>query len=440
MIAFYELLRELSVSHRDALLGALLLPAYPVFLMLSFTFMTDIPFLTTAVAFCCCLIKAVRRERYSWLAAAAALAFLAGTVRVTGLALPFVMIAVLVFHSGEWGRRPRQWIVPLACLAALIVALLYGRSQISHRADLASISGAPQERLANLKYGLLHLYRWIPEGLLSAAGAIGVPSLLWIVGVVRKRDVVESKLVFAAALLILGGSLAAGVRYFPPLDAGETWSVYELGASESLVPNPASLAMPAWARWPLGVFACSIFALTAIYLFRRPRDPGAAAVQWLVGSAFLEICVLWLFYDRYFLMVLPFVAAAVLSRGGFSRPRAALAAGILFLTVGTIGVRDHLVYNEAVWTAVARLRERGVRDGDIDGGYMVNGWLQYAHPEHAKKDPNGKIVVNYVNASDLRLPYQISNRPLEGWITLEALPYRRWLGRSGAIYVLRRRE
>jgi hypothetical protein len=440
LFALYELFREVQVSHRDALLGSLLLLAYPVYFMLSFTFMTDIPWLTMAISFCCCLVKAVRRERASWLVAAGVFAFLAGTIRVTGLALPFVMIAVLFFHSGEWGRRTRQLTVPLICLIALAVAVFYGRSHVSHLADLTWIYNSPQHRIANLKYGLLYLYRWIPEGLVSAAATLGLASILWTVGTLRRRDIFESKIVFAAVLLVLTGSLAAGVGYYPPLNPGETWSIHELGKSESLVPNAEPPAMPVWMSWMLGILFYPSFALAALFLLRRPREPGMAAVQWLVGLAFLEICVLGLFYDRYFLMILPFVAAAVLSRGGFSRPHAALITGALFLTVSMIGVRDHLAYNQALWTAVARLRERGVREADIDGGYMVNGWLQYAHPENAKKDEKGGVLVNNVNASNLKVPYQLSNRPLEGWMTIDAVPYGRWFGRSGAIYILGRRE
>ncbi|HEY6197072.1 MAG TPA: glycosyltransferase family 39 protein [Candidatus Binatia bacterium] len=439
LCALYELLREMQVSHRDALLGSLLLLAYPVYFMLSFTFMTDIPWLAMTIAFCCCLVKAVRRKRVSWLVAAAVFAFLAGTIRATGLALPFVMIAVLFFHSAEWGRNPRRLAIPLICLTALAAAVFYGRIHVSYRADLSWLPGSPQYRIANLKYGLLYLYWWIPEGLVSAAAVLGVASILWTVGTVRKRDVIESKFVFAAALLILAGSLAAGVNYYPPLKLGEIWSIHELGASESLVPNAEPPAMPVWASWMLGILFYPIFALAALYLVRRPHEPGMAAVQWLVGLAFLEICVLWLFNDRYFLMVLPFVAAAVLSRGGFSRPYAALIVGVLFLTVSMIGVRDHLAYNQALWRAVALSRERGVSEADIDGGYMVNGWLKYANPENERKNDKG-LEVNYVNASGLEIPYQLSNRPREGWMTIDAVPYARWLGRSGAIYILRRRE
>ena len=41
--------------------------------------------------------------------------------------------------------------------------------------------------------------------------------------------------------------------------------------------------------------------------------------------------------------------------------------------------RDHVRYNAALWGAVDRLLKRGVPASDLNGGYVVNGWLQYAH-------------------------------------------------------------
>ena len=98
-------------------------------------------------------------------------------------------------------------------------------------------------------------------------------------------------------------------------------------------------------------------------------------------------------------------------------------------------MRDHLEYNRAVWAAVAYLREQGVNPGDINGGYVVNGWLQYAHPENARRDRNGNPLVPWVTQV-IDLPFQISNQPLADWQQIKVIPYGRWLGYSGAIYVL----
>src|SRR5262249_55705115 len=124
-----------------------------------------------------------------------------------------------------------------------------------------------------------------------------------------------------------------------------------------------------------------------------------------------------------------------LQHGGFVRPAAAAAVGAAFFTLSIVGTRDHLEYNRAVWNGVACLRDHGARENEIDGGYPINGWLQYAHPENApRQDANGGILVPHVN-DEFELRYQLSNRPLPECRQFGAFPYTRWLGRSGSIYV-----
>ena len=99
VIGVFRLLRVGGVSVRDALLGACLLEACPVFLILSFTFMTDILWLTPAIWFAYALVKAVQARSNAWLITATIFGCIAGAVRVTGAALPLVAMAVLWFHT-----------------------------------------------------------------------------------------------------------------------------------------------------------------------------------------------------------------------------------------------------------------------------------------------------------------------------------------------------
>src|ERR1051326_7518826 len=105
LCGFYLLLMELGVTRRDALLGTALMGAYPVYFLLSFTFMTDVPFVVVTIWFCLCAVKAFRVRQTRWLGAAATLAIVATAIRLTGVALALVLLAVLLFNSGRWGRN-----------------------------------------------------------------------------------------------------------------------------------------------------------------------------------------------------------------------------------------------------------------------------------------------------------------------------------------------
>ena len=147
--------------------------------------------------------------------------------------------------------------------------------------------------------------------------------------------------------------------------------------------------------------------------------------------------VLWLFYDRYALPLVVIVVALRLGSAGVARPRLAVLGVALLALVTGIGTWDHLQYNRALWEAVAWARQAGIDARDLDGGYVVNGWLQYAHPEHADRAPNGDVRVPGVNA-DTAGRYGIVKRlPAKGRL-LHAEPYRRILAPSGQIYVVDR--
>ena len=100
-----------------------------------------------------------------------------------------------------------------------------------------------------------------------------------------------------------------------------------------------------------------------------------------------------------------------------------------------VGTRDHMTYTAAVWRAVDYLEKKQVPARDFDAGYVINSWLQYAHPEQARMDEKGNLLVPHLTSRDLTR-YQISTRPLPDASILTSIPFERWLGRSGAVYVI----
>src|SRR5262249_14981271 len=155
---------------------------------------------------------------------------------------------------------------------------------------------------------------------------------------------------------------------------------------------------------------------------------------WLSVAHFGVMALLWLFYDRYALVLLPIAIALFL--GGAEHLRTGIAAALiaLFAAVSCVGLRDHLAINGALWQAVEELEARGIPPEQIDGGYIVNGWLQYAHPEHAPRDVQGKLVVPQVTIPAFPLRYVVSHERLAGWPVLGTVSYRRWLAPSGTIW------
>ena len=67
---------------------------------------------------------------------------------------------------------------------------------------------------------------------------------------------------------------------------------------------------------------------------------------------------------------------------------------------------------------------------------MVNGWLQYAHPDNLYRDEQGNPEVPWVNSGSER-QYTIANAPSDGWEVIDRSGYRQWLSPAGHIYVLK---
>ena len=223
-----------------------------------------------------------------------------------------------------------------------------------------------------------------------------------------------------------------------PLSNDSIWSFYELGMTERLVAGfqPPSIS-PWWkgAAILVGWGSVSIFLASLLW---RSYKPGEAFLVWLTLGYFLLMAVLWLFHDRYALVLLPSAIVLLLMNKVFPRPAVSIVFLALFGMVSFVGVYDHLQYNAALWQAVKKLHQRGVADADLDGGYIVNGWLHYAHPANAPRDDQGNIVVSGLTTKISPARYLIANVHLPSWRLSETILYNRWLGHSGSIYILER--
>lgn len=435
--ALYLLLREFEVPRRDALLGSATLAVYPVFALLSITFMTDVPFLSMTMLASAAIVRAVRTRSTGWLCAAALAACLAVGIRAVGIVAPIAMVLFLVLRRDRWGRERGRWLVTLAPL--IVFGVLYSlRSQVFHGGDVGWLRGTTPDRLALLReFALPLLPRMLAGTFVLAVGVLGLALLPLTVGCLARthlRRTVAIAAVIGAVVVVLS---AIGVGYPLPLAAGGIWSVDELGGSSVLVPDYSPRPVPPALSWTLLVIATvsSAAAINAMWR-RRGWWSGDAFLLWSLAGHGGVMALTWLVYDRYALVLVPYAIALVLA----ARPRihvpAAVGALAMLAIVTGFAMRDHLSYNAALWNAVEVLERSGVPQRDINGGYMVNGWLQYAHPEQAHRNTEGQLDIPWVTTKSER-PYKIANRVSPGWREVSRFPYERWLGASGHIYALK---
>ena len=438
LCGLYLTLRQFGVARRDALLGTAILGSHPVYFILSFTFMTDIPFLALTIWFCYFLVRGIQEERSSWLIAASLAASASIGIRLTGLVLPGAMLMTLLVGAGRWGRRPARVASVLIPVTFAVGLWLWYPSHVEQRGDLMWAEGSLAARRAALvQYALPHLPKWLVQQAWFSVHELGLALSSLAVSLSRRRDLA---LVLAGGAMLLTLYFANDTRY-TVLKPGQTWTIGELGATEPQVPGRVGPRLPRRWRPVFAAATIALFALATVPAGRGRTPRGILALVWLSAGFFVLGAALWLFYDRY---ILPFVFASVvllLARRPIARPLAAASVTMVFLGVSVVGTRDHLSYNEALWSAVAYLREEmGARASDIDGGYVVNGWLRYAHPDPAMVDAGTLIHVPWVNARGGESLYQIADKPMDGYHELAAIFYHRRLAPSGAIHVLKRKD
>jgi hypothetical protein len=208
----------------------------------------------------------------------------------------------------------------------------------------------------------------------------------------------------AAIMLGLAGEIPVPIR------PGNTWTLVEVGGSRGLVngqqpPSEGTTIEIVLRAAGLLAFGLAVLSLTSpegqsvhartAFVWRpvvhrlldaaktiatTPRMP---LVIYLI--AYLLIAnVLWFYNDRYLIVLLPVLVALALGgrQHGAEVPRLAWIVVAIFATVGVVGTRDALRFNQSVRDSWQALVDSGVPASDIDAGYAWNGWWLYAHPEN----------------------------------------------------------
>lgn len=388
VLGAYALCRQLGLRPGWSALGAATLAANPLYVLLSFSFMTDVPF-TAAVAWSLVfLVRGLERGSRGWLAAGLAVGLVAMGSRQFVLPLfPAVAVAAL------W-RRPRDGVGALAALAAgaAAFALLFVPSQSASAPGAGELAGAGRWLALwndpNLPFFVARNALWfvtylglflapvvalrrLPPGQtpwlgLAAWGAAGAAILALIPTPLRMPFAVD--LVNASHLGIL---TTHGASTLPPVAPAFWWVVAGLGL------------------W-MGIFAAARLGSEAVAGWDRlARRPG-----WLLLGLFalLYLGLLlprWPAFDRYLLPVIPALAtlllAPLLGSGqpvrGALRLGVGLAVGLAVL--GILGTRDTLAHLRARQVLLEELLASGVPSRCIDGGQEFAGWQHY-HPRFGK--------------------------------------------------------
>ena len=247
LCGLYLLLRELDVGRRDALFVTACLGFYPVYFILSYTFMTDVPFLSALLWFSYAAVRLLRTAQVRWLALATVLASVAIAIRPLGAVLP-VALTLTLLQRRQTRLTHRWYVLPLLVVSVTFTGVLlwWYSAHTERRADLTWIEGSPAWRISQMQYAVDYFPMYIVDNWLFCTSALGIALAPVAASRFSKDDL--RRIVIACA--ICGGVFVVRplvkASIYVPLHHGETWSLMELGGLGIRDAHPA--ALPPWYR------------------------------------------------------------------------------------------------------------------------------------------------------------------------------------------------
>ena len=409
-LALYGTLRELGRARTDSLIATLVLVANPVFFLLTFSFMTDVPFVGVSNIAFFFIVRAFSRRRPLELWLGCALAVVAFFIRQIAIAIPGAVLLYAIFAPSF---RNRQYLVPpiiaslFICLTPFLIAQTSGlTSQYTGREWVFD------KWVHQYELGISGLLRVIMH-----AGLTLFPMSLPLVALFYRRQ--RFWVVIAVLLLLTACSVLLTPEIPKPLDG--MWNLIALGKERRLLrglPDPDFLA--SWLNYPLLAF--SLFSSAGIIMKLidvAAIDKTLRLFVWYAFSQFVLIMAVWLFdawgSDRYFIVLLP--PLIVILANSQLKSKTTIAGLVLLSLISMLVTWSETQNNRAAAAGLSWLRDRGVAFAEIDAGYALDGWYLYAHPENLAPGNIPERDVPFVTTNEKK-PYVIATSSIAGYRVL----------------------
>ncbi len=438
----YGIARRSGASLVAAAIATGCLIGNPCYTFLSFSFMTEIPFLMLMLGACLAYAEAAGRFESAWLWIAAVVSVLCFLVRpFAAMMIVGFVGAELIFSAGLFNperrdiRRIVRSLSPFAVASAVCITIWLWETVINPRpwdlqvtlGHFAHLTDAP---LANyLRAGLL--------GPLLYLGTVLSPMALMQLFGVRRRAVIAWGAGFFAATLALS-------RVDTRLPVSPEYSCF--GGWDNVM---ILRGMPNRFYWNSGwqYFWMALGAIGAGALVVAARDAIARidrAAAALVIAAMLYWAAtipLWFYNDRYYIVMVP-AGCLLLAIAPWPKWKFAPAlAGALTLLMATLSLGGAYAYQRGIAAVTAvrdTLERKGVARSEIDAGYSINGSDLYRYPKHGIDTMALESGIPMITSPGID-QYTIASGPIPGTRVIQRF---KWPGTFGLgsryLYVMRK--
>lgn len=443
-VALFDLLQSLGIPAPAALMGGLALVANPIFVYLSYTFMSDLFYFTPMLISLGFYVRGIQRDNSRALFVGSLFAAVAYLARQLGLVLPLAAITALILKE----RRTRWKLLLLAGVVPVLVI-------ISHSVWLSYFHGLPWGFRLN---AVQNSFKF----LLTPAA---LPAMIWRIllgflylGVftlpVLAAQVVSLRLgrsrlaqlakIYGVWLTMLGTLVIAIVvltgqpmPYLANVINREGIGTLTLAGSKTPV-------TPNWVFWlvtivspVIGAAQGTLWTDAFLNVRHESTQPGAVVLIAGVLMAGLTVSVIFM-WDEYLIVFIPASLYLVLRLGSINLRGwlLGLSACLAMLAYSLIEMGDHMAWNAARWKAGERLMALGVPPQEIDGGFEWVGWYEFENAlPVAIAHGDGDDLLAWMRITPDR--YTLAFEPLDGNTVIDHISYcSPMIGCTGSIYVL----
>ena len=430
-VMFHTLAIKCGAPRWQALAATGLLICNPCFTFLSFSFMTEIPFLTAMIAAHLAFAKAEGRHAQLWMWLAGTMAVIAFMIRpFGGMAIAGCVGAMILYdlrtpRADRWDRM--RWInmmtpfgVALAvCGAVWLWLTVFG----------------PKPWDLQMSEGHFHYLFLVPLATYIRAGVLGpalylgtVLSPLAILQLVTprwRRVAIGGVGIFASALVLM--QIDHSLPVTPEYSCFGGWhNVLILRGQDNRFSWDDGWQYAFLALASVGTAGLIVASGTIIKKLGR-----AATAILIAGLIYWAATVpLWFYNDRYYLVIVP-AAAIILALAPIPRTRMVQAAAFaMTLVMGLLSLGGTYAYQRGMGVILAtrnELERQGVSRAAIDAGYVLNGEDLYRYPKHGIETMELEGGIPMITSPKVD-EYTIASGPIEGTEVVRRL---KWPGPFG---------
>src|SRR5215510_10789224 len=248
-LALYGTLRELGRTRNESLVATLILVANPVFFVLSFSFMTDVPFVSFANVAFFFVVRGLCREKSFELVFGCVFTLCALLIRQVAVAIPGSLLLYFLFTPSQRSRRYLLSTIAFCLLCSLVLI------------SIPQVFGVTSQSKFLTTWVIdfwLHHYNQAVPGVLRIlmhGGLALLPLSVPIVASVYRRPMFWGAVI--ALFVLTGCSILFGGEIPSPQDG--MWQLSTLGRERRLLQGPvAPDFLPSWLNPPL--FMLSLFS------------------------------------------------------------------------------------------------------------------------------------------------------------------------------------